>query len=170
MCLLLINSVLWSFYELGSRQEGLNFENQAVLLVVRLPRLSFFQTKDEFWRKQNHTKTREWEREVYNNDGWVFLNTRLTLVCLATLKETSSLNCLRQKTGSPSTITNEDVLKPLFRAQELIVQELCESRGGRPGLSVLTSRLVSVDVKIYCTVLRHWSQLVPNMSHDIWGH
>ena len=29
-----------------------------------------------------------------------------------------------------------------------IVQELCESRGGRPGLSVLTSLLVS-DVKIY---------------------
>ena len=48
-----------------------------------------------------------------------------------------------------------------------IVQELCESRGGRPGLSLLTSLLVSVDVKIYCTVLRHWSQLVPNMSYDI---
>ena len=31
----------------------------------------------------------------------------------------------------------------------LIVQELCESRGGRPGLSVLTSLPVSVDVKIY---------------------
>ena len=45
-----------------------------------------------------------------------------------------------------------------------IVQELCESRGGRPGLSVLTSLLVSVDVKIYWTVLRHWSQLVLNMS------
>ena len=30
-----------------------------------------------------------------------------------------------------------------------IVQELCESRGGRPGLSVITSLLVSVDVKIY---------------------
>ena len=30
-----------------------------------------------------------------------------------------------------------------------IVQELCESRGGRPGLSVLTSLPVSVDVKIY---------------------
>jgi len=27
-----------------------------------------------------------------------------------------------------------------------IVQELCESRGGRPGLSVLTSLLTSVDV------------------------
>ena len=32
---------------------------------------------------------------------------------------------------------------------QFIVQELCESRGGRPGLSVLTSRLVSMDVKIY---------------------
>ena len=30
-----------------------------------------------------------------------------------------------------------------------IVQELCESRGGHPGLSVLTSLLVSVDVKLY---------------------
>ena len=30
-----------------------------------------------------------------------------------------------------------------------IVQELCESRGGRPGPSVLTSLLVSVDVKLY---------------------
>ena len=28
-------------------------------------------------------------------------------------------------------------------------QELCESRGERPGLSVLTSLLVSVDVKNY---------------------
>ena len=32
---------------------------------------------------------------------------------------------------------------------EFRVQELCESRGGRPGLSVLTSLLVSVDVKQY---------------------
>ena len=31
----------------------------------------------------------------------------------------------------------------------IIVQELCESRGGRPGLSVLRSLWVSVDVKIY---------------------
>ena len=31
----------------------------------------------------------------------------------------------------------------------VIVQELCESRGGRPGLSILTSLLVSVDVKNY---------------------
>ena len=30
-----------------------------------------------------------------------------------------------------------------------IVQELCESRSGRPGLSVLTRLLISVDVKLY---------------------
>jgi len=40
----------------------------------------------------------------------------------------------------------------------IIVQELCESRGGRPGLSVLTSLLVSVDVKIYGTMLRLTSE------------
>ena len=57
--------------------------------------------------------------------------------------------------------------KSLAVYDQRIVQELCESRGGRPVLSVLTSLLVSVDVKIYCTMLRHWSQLVPNMSHDI---
>ena len=28
----------------------------------------------------------------------------------------------------------------------VIVQELCESRGGRPGLSILTSLMVSVDL------------------------
>ena len=53
---------------------------------------------------------------------------------------------------------------------DIIVQELCESCGGRPGLSVLTSLLASVDVKIFLTVLRHWSQLVPNKSADIRGH
>jgi len=41
------------------------------------------------------------------------------------------------------------VLKLVRWAGSVIVQELCESRGGRPGLSVLTSLLVSVDVKLY---------------------
>ena len=49
------------------------------------------------------------------------------------------------------------------------VQELCESRGGRPGLSVLMSLTVSVDVKQHWTVLRHWSQFVPNMSKTKTG-
>ena len=34
-------------------------------------------------------------------------------------------------------------------AEGFRAQELCESRGGRPGLSVLTSLMVSVDVKQY---------------------
>ena len=50
------------------------------------------------------------------------------------------------------------------------VHELCESRGGRPGLSVLMNLTVSVDVKQHWTVLRHWSQFVPNMSTDIREH
>ena len=37
----------------------------------------------------------------------------------------------------------------LWDNQSLIVQELCESPGGRPGLSVLMSLLVSVDVRRY---------------------
>ena len=44
------------------------------------------------------------------------------------------------------------------------VQELCESRGVRPELPVLLSLTVSVDVKQHWTMLRHWSQFVPNMS------
>ena len=42
-----------------------------------------------------------------------------------------------------------EALKLVRWAGSVIVQELCESRGGRPGLSVLTSLLVSVDVKNY---------------------
>ena len=51
----------------------------------------------------------------------------------------------------------------------VIVQALCESRGGHPGLSVLKSLLVSVDVKLYWIMLQHWSQLVPNVSTNIRG-
>ena len=53
---------------------------------------------------------------------------------------------------------------------EVRVQELCESRGGRPALSVLMSLTVSVDVKQHWTMLRHWSQFFPNMSTDIRWH
>ena len=56
------------------------------------------------------------------------------------------------------------------KKEKFIVQELCASQGGRAGLSVLTSLLVSMDIKLYWTMLWHWSQLVPNMSTDIWGH
>ena len=46
---------------------------------------------------------------------------------------------------------NQDVKSQLltnYLSTELVrVQELCESRGGRPGLLVLMSLMVSVDVK-----------------------
>ena len=38
---------------------------------------------------------------------------------------------------------------PWCAATWVIVQELCDSRGGRPGPAVLTSLMVSVDVKQY---------------------
>ena len=46
-------------------------------------------------------------------------------------------------------MTSEDIKHQLIIRFLSIVQELCESRGGRPGLSVLASLLVSVDVKLY---------------------
>ena len=58
----------------------------------------------------------------------------------------------------------------ILTLQQIRVQELCESRGGRLGLSVLMSLAVSVDVKQHWTVLRHWSQFVPSMSTGIRGH
>jgi len=55
---------------------------------------------------------------------------------------------------APSLVTVPDTLRALDLyigpcSEHRIVQELCESRGGCPGLSVLTSLLVSVDVKLY---------------------
>ena len=49
----------------------------------------------------------------------------------------------------PKTVINHDRTHAMLFTPLVIVQELCESRGGRPGLSVLTSLLVSVDVKNY---------------------
>ena len=47
------------------------------------------------------------------------------------------------------SVIKKEIKPTWLRHAEHIVQELCESRGGRPGLSVLTSLLVSVDVKLY---------------------
>ena len=54
----------------------------------------------------------------------------------------------------------------------LIVQELSESRGGRPGLSVLTSLLVSVDIIIEpCLGIGHSLSLICQLtSEDIKHH
>ena len=56
---------------------------------------------------------------------------------------------------------------------QIIVQELCESRGGRPGLSVLTSLLVSVDVSYIepCFGIGHSLSLICQLtSVDIKHH
>ena len=45
-------------------------------------------------------------------------------------------------------------------------RSFCQSAGGRLQLNTHTHYVCG----FYWTVLRHWSQLVPNMSNDIWGH
>ena len=51
----------------------------------------------------------------------------------------------------------------------IIVQELCESRGGRPGLSVLTSLLVSVDVNTPSIAFRHPPPISARISYATEG-
>ena len=57
-------------------------------------------------------------------------------------RDTSSLSLI-------SRTVSVDVKHHVYFTSSNIVQELCESRGGHPGLSVLTSLLVSMDVKLY---------------------
>ena len=54
-------------------------------------------------------------------------------------------------TSGHPVFTSVVVLEAVYQAGSKghIVQELYESRGGRPGLYVLTSLLASVDVKLY---------------------
>ena len=56
-----------------------------------------------------------------------------------------------KKTRQSLALSTKEAVEKLtcWATQTDIVQELCESRGGRPGLSVLTSLLVSVDIKNY---------------------
>ena len=57
------------------------------------------------------------------------------------------------------------------RELPLIVQELCESRGGRPGLSVLTSLLVSVERIIEpCFGIGHNLSLICQLTSEDIKH
>ena len=69
-------------------------------------------------------------------------------LCLTFFFFLSRLSELCQTVASPAAMC---IVEKVVNGQCLgvIVQELCESRGGRPGLSVLTSLLASVDVKLY---------------------
>ena len=88
---------------------------------------------------------------------------RLKLDAQRTSAIVNSLRCLimfccRELNGHFSSLQRSSLLPYLHGAETIIrtitdgegfiVQELCESRGGRPGVSVLTSLLVSVDVKL----------------------
>ena len=67
---------------------------------------------------------------------------------------------------------NGSVLENMFVCQDIQpkiliqVQELCESRGGRPGLPVLMGLMFYVDVKPrqHWTMLTHWSHCFPSIS------
>ena len=68
----------------------------------------------------------------------------------------------------PLSLETLKTLKPLRRYKHLKsftygprVQEVCESRGGRPGLSVLMNLTDSVDVKQHCTMLRSLVTVCP---------
>ena len=55
----------------------------------------------------------------------------------------------------------------------LRVQELCESRGGRPGLSVLISLTLSVDVKqhtLRASLSGTFLQTLPDLVSPLKGH
>ena len=69
----------------------------------------------------------------------------LSIVCCFVLQDCPM--CVA-RFGSPVTVPCV-LICAAVTGPPLIVQELCESRGGRPGLSVLTSLPVSVDVKLY---------------------
>ena len=81
---------------------------------------------------------------------------------------------VRSKCRKNKYLIVEALYLDLEDLKQFIAQELCDSRGGHPGLSVLTSLLVPVDVKLYWTTLRRWSQHVPNIcqptSEDIKQH
>ena len=69
-----------------------------------------------------------------------------TYVSFSTTPALSTCIVLR---GFGVVVFFKSIINSLSLSFTHIVQELCESRGGHPGLSVLTSLLVSVDVKIY---------------------
>ena len=85
----------------------------------------------------------------------VHIFTFLQVLCLAALWAVKSVKSI--SIVFPLLVSRSRRARRLLAS--FIVQELCESRGGRPGLSVLTAFW-----------FRHWSQLVPNMSTDIRGH
>ena len=95
----------------------------------------------------------------------------LTALEFIVLPRTNTVdNNTKQKTNQKTTWYGCIMILLKNQPSTLIrVQELCESRGGRPGLSALMSLTVSVDVKQHWTMLRHRSQFVSNMLPRTWS-
>ena len=72
---------------------------------------------------------------------WIFKKRAVKLVSHVEPHASAVSLLKRAENSAISAIINEQLC--------CIVPELCESRGGHPGLPVLTSLQVSVDVKIY---------------------
>ena len=75
-----------------------------------------------------------------------------TVTCMRSHRSVCTMDLKRKHTGLRVSNSAEtmDLLIHISRSMvSHIVQELCESRSGRPGLSVLTNLLVSVDVNNY---------------------
>ena len=70
-------------------------------------------------------------------------------------------NLTRRNTIATATITTDHRRHQEHKYSR--AQELCESRGGRPGLPSLISLMVSVDVK------QHFNQQIFPISTDSWA-
>ena len=113
-----------------------------------LRRVSAFGEKGRQWSFQRYCLQREW---LCNVSGHYVGTARGAEASGLTEKALPGIN--RGRSGTRNLIGWAEPLSRAYNLSEAerkvrIVQELCESRGGRPGLSVLTSLLVSVDVKL----------------------
>ena len=108
----------------GDRQQGFGVQKWQgcvgfiVCMVAYTPRLCFW-SHWHWW--PHHTSSVPWERSLLG------------------------LGSMAVAAGFPLRCS---VNIQVWNIPQVIVQELCESRGGRPGLSILTSLLVSVDIKL----------------------
>ena len=155
----------------GKREEGISgicFVRRPIdseiqsLLVSKNPRSRFLPSQESL-----DLETNVWKTRIYFTPETVCVSSRW-LRMRASLVEHDVITHW-QGIGPPLGLCTQ-FEKERHKGKPHLVQGLCESRGGRPGLSVLTSLLISVDVGLYWTMLRHWSQLVPNMSTAIRGH
>ena len=174
----MVSSICWRLFDLPFSENSLH-GGWAKYLRLSCGREKRSVLSRVYWVKaklQSRDVNSDWGVFRYNNttEGdlnlWADRSVRLLSSTVKNLSGTTETQLWHAWNASILWFYEDNELSRNLSAFVIVQQELCESRGGRPGLSVLTSLLVSADAKNYWTVLRHWSQLVPNMSADIWGH